>query len=427
MAARIDGASAGTHHYGVTPTPAPDDVLPRPMGTVHIIGAGPVGLFFAALMQSLPQQPVRIYERRPEYTRSRMVTLAPYLVADSIETYQADVLDGPNVAALFSPDELETRLAYRRTVAPDLKALIQAWTVGFASINDIEMTLRRLIEDRGTGTVERIETTATREDILASLGPHDVIVDCSGTRSLFRDALVPGGDAADHPNLMRVRLEYALVVTFLYSEHYECDEYCKYYKNAGNTAYKFIPGVHRTYYDGSISHVTGIITITKDEFDAMPGQFDGSWLREHFPAVAESMDRFMNRVRDDTHGEVVGEEEIVRIPLDVYHARNFTSRPWRRSAEPGPLSTMAAFVLGDSAIGSPYFGSISLGFECAFFLAGHLANRQLPMGEIFDRYEAFMDKQFLRVYMRTTLIKHNKDLLELIDDRFALLSKLHIY
>src|SRR5690349_6550981 len=95
-----------------------DDVLPRPMGTVHVIGAGPVGLFFAALMQSLPGQRVRIYERRPEYTRTRMVTLAPYLVADSIETYQADVLDGPNVAALFSPQELETRLAYRRTVAP---------------------------------------------------------------------------------------------------------------------------------------------------------------------------------------------------------------------------------------------------------------------------------------------------------------------
>jgi 2-polyprenyl-6-methoxyphenol hydroxylase-like FAD-dependent oxidoreductase len=397
------------------------------MGAVHIIGAGPVGLFFAALLQSLAGQQVRIYERRPEYTRTRMVTLAPYLVADSIQTYQADILDGPNVAALFSPEELETRLAYRRTVAPDLKALIQAWTVGFASINDLETTLRGLIEERATGTVERIETTATRDGVLAALGPDDVIVDCSGTRSLFRDALIPGGDAPDQPNLMRVRLEYALVVTFLYSEHYECDEYCKYYKNADNPAYKFIPGVHRTYYDGSISHVTGIITITREEFDSMPGQFTGTWLREHFPAVAESMDRFMDKVRDETHGEVVGEQEIVRIPLDVYHARNFTSRPWRRSAEPGPLSTTAAFVLGDSAIGSPYFGSISLGFECAFFLAGHLAIRMLPMSEIFDRYEAFMDKQFLRVYMRTTLIKHNKDLLAVVDDRFALLSKLHIY
>jgi 2-polyprenyl-6-methoxyphenol hydroxylase-like FAD-dependent oxidoreductase len=397
------------------------------MGAVHIIGAGPVGLFFAALLQSLAGQQVRIYERRPEYTRTRMVTLAPYLVADSIQTYQADILDGPNVAALFSPEELETRLAYRRTVAPDLKALIQAWTVGFASINDLETTLRGLIEERATGTVERIETTATRDGVLAALGPDDVIVDCSGTRSLFRDALIPGGDAPDQPNLMRVRLEYALDVTFLYSEHSECDEYCKYYKNADNPAYKFIPGVHRTYYDGSISHVTGIITITREEFDSMPGQFTGTWLREHFPAVAESMDRFMDKVRDETHGEVVGEQEIVRIPLDVDHARTCTSRPWRRSPEPGPLSTTAAFVLGDSAIGSPYFGSISLGFECAFFLAGHLANRMLPMSEIFDRYEAFMDKQFLRVYMRTTLIKHSKDLRAVVDDRFALLSKLHIY
>ena len=398
------------------------------MGTVHVIGAGPVGLFFAALMQAIDGQRVRIYERRPEYTRTRMVTLAPYLVAESIETYQADVLDGPNVAALFDPQELETRLAYRRTVAPDLKALIQAWTVGFASINDIEATLQRLIEGRNTGTVEQIADTATRESVLEALGPDDVIVDCTGTRSLFRDALVPGGDEPDHPNLMRVRLEYALVVTFLYSEHYECDEYCKYYKNAGNTAYKFIPGVHRTYYDGSISHVTGIITITRDEFDQMPSTFDGTWLREHYPAVAESMDRFMDRVRDETHGEVVGEQEIVRIPLDVYHARNFTSRQWRRSGDPSaPLARTPAFVLGDAAIGSPYFGSISLGFECAFFLAGHLANRMLPMDAIFDRYQDFMDRQFLRVYMRTTTIKHNKDLLELLDDRFALLAKLHVY
>jgi hypothetical protein len=34
---------------------------------------------------------------------------------------------------------------------------------------------------------------------------------------------------------------------------------------------------------------------------------------------------------------------------------------------------------------------------------------------------------WLRVYMRSKLIKHNKDLFECIDDPFALLDKLHIY
>jgi len=38
-----------------------------------------------------------------------------------------------------------------------------------------------------------------------------------------------------------------------------------------------------------------------------------------------------------------------------------------------------------------------------------------------------MYKQWLRVYMRSKMIKHNKDLFENIDDPFRLLELLHIY
>jgi hypothetical protein len=44
-----------------------------------------------------------------------------------------------------------------------------------------------------------------------------------------------------------------------------------------------------------------------------------------------------------------------------------------------------------------------------------------------DRYEQYIFKQWLRVYMRSRLIKHNKDLFETLDDPLALLAKLHIY
>ena len=67
------------------------------------------------------------------------------------------------------------------------------------------------------------------------------------------------------------------------------------------------------------------------------------------------------------------------------------------------------------------------GFECAFFVAGHIGNRNLSVEEMLDRYEAFMYQQWLRVYMRTRMIKHNKDLFECVGDNFALLEKLHIY
>ena len=43
--------------------------------------------------------------------------------------------------------------------------------------------------------------------------------------------------------------------------------------------------------------------------------------------------------------------------------------------------------------------------------------------EMFDRYELYTYKQWLRVYMRSKMIKHNKDLFALVDDPLALLTK----
>jgi hypothetical protein len=61
------------------------------------------------------------------------------------------------------------------------------------------------------------------------------------------------------------------------------------------------------------------------------------------------------------------------------------------------------------------------------FLAGLISQQDLPLKDMLDRYELYAYKQWLRVYMRSKMIKHNKDLFECIDDPFALLDKLHIY
>ena len=59
--------------------------------------------------------------------------------------------------------------------------------------------------------------------------------------------------------------------------------------------------------------------------------------------------------------------------------------------------------------------------------SGHIANRNLSLPVVFDRYELFTYQQWLRVYMRSQMIKHNKDLLECVDDTEGLLAKLHVY
>ena len=63
------------------------------------------------------------------------------------------------------------------------------------------------------------------------------------------------------------------------------------------------------------------------------------------------------------------------------------------------------------------------------FGTGRGTSLRAPWDEekVLDRYELFVYKQWLRVYMRSKMIKHNKDLFESIDDTPALLEKLHIY
>ena len=139
------------------------------------------------------------------------------------------------------------------------------------------------------------------------------------------------------------------------------------------------------------------------------------------------MDRFIDKIRQETNGEVMA-TCVVRIPLALYRARNATGRRWR-TAQPSdhPFVRSPVFLVGDSAIGSPYFQLISLGFECAMYLAGLMGRRDLPVGDLLERYELLMYKQWLRVYMRSKMIKHNKDLFELLDDPMGLLGRLHIY
>jgi 2-polyprenyl-6-methoxyphenol hydroxylase-like FAD-dependent oxidoreductase len=396
---------------------------------VHVVGAGPVGLLLTALLQSVEGFSVSLYEKRHAYTRTRMVQLAPYLVADSVETYRTDSIDGDSIEAIFEPRELDEGLAFRQSIPSDLMALLRDWAMGFCPLNDIERSLSDLIDARVSNAVQRTEAVVTAEDAIAMLEPGNILIDCTGSRSLLRDHLTTrSGDVDGGANTLKVRLEYALVITFLYGQPYDCNEYCKYYKNIENAHYKFIPMVHRTHYDGSVSHVSGIVNITAEEFEAMPSRFDGEWLRSNSPGVAESMDRFIDKIKLETHGEVLGDLEIVRIPLDLYRARSATSRQWLAAGPSDhPFATSPVFLAGDSAIGSPYFQSISLGFECAMYLAGLIAHRDLPLRDMLDRYELYSYKQWLRVYMRSKMIKHNKDLFESLDDPLALLDKLHIY
>ena len=175
-------------------------------GRIHVLGAGPVGLMLTALLQTMDGYSVHLYEKRREYTRTRMVRLAPYLVADSAESYARDHIDGETVAAVFDPQELDGRLEFRRSIAPDLMALLREWSQGFCPLNSIERALSGLIDERPAGTVERQTGVVTVDDAMAMLDPGDILVDCTGCASILRNRMVPGGTGAeDDANTLNIR------------------------------------------------------------------------------------------------------------------------------------------------------------------------------------------------------------------------------
>lgn len=155
------------------------ETLP-PAFRVHVLGGGPVGLALAALLQSSDRFSVQLYEKRRDYTRTRMVQLAQYLVADSIASYSADYIDGESVGAIFEPGELEEFLAFRQSIPSDLMGLLRGWSLGFVPLNDIERFLSDLIDAREAHRVQRTAGVVTADDMMARLQPGDVLIDCTG-------------------------------------------------------------------------------------------------------------------------------------------------------------------------------------------------------------------------------------------------------
>ena len=161
-------------------------------------------------------------------------------------------------------------------------ALLRGWALGFCALNSIERSRQR--SDRRARVERRASALRGRGfgggrdgDARAGRRP-DRLHRQQVAASRSPDTQLRRG-RTEGANTLKIRLEYALVITFLYGQKYDCNEYCKYYKNIENAQYKFIPMVQRTHYDGSVSHVSGIVNITAEDYESMPSRFDGEWLR----------------------------------------------------------------------------------------------------------------------------------------------------
>ena len=78
------------------------------------------------------------------------------------------------------------------------------------------------------------------------LEPGDILVDCTGTQLAAARPLVPGVDPTPRRGTRAVPPRVRPGRHVPYGRPYECNEYCKYYKNLENPATSSSRSVQRT-------------------------------------------------------------------------------------------------------------------------------------------------------------------------------------
>lgn len=115
--------------------------------------------------------------------------------------------------------------------------------------------------------------------------------------------------------------------------------------------------------------------------------------------------------------------EFVALPLHAYRAKRTIHINYNNLNQHWVL-------MGDAALGGPYFQSISAGYEAAIYFAYIFKEMgRNNVEQMLTKYEDYMERLWLAIQIRSKEIHRNKEILEAIcaDDHDSILDKMKIY
>ncbi|UJR32418.1 hypothetical protein I4U23_019880 [Adineta vaga] len=388
----------------------PTKIMKSGISRVLIMGAGPTGLLMGCLMRD-QGIPVTILEKREEMTRTRCVKLLGGILS-------TDELAGG--IHLFTENQIEERQKAIESIESKLFTKLTSWLELCTPLQTIQQSLKEYFTSSGGQISVGAQYDMSKN--LESLRHYSdtLIVDCTGYHSVLRNHIQPD-------NLLLRFVEYVLICTFTFDDRYECNELCKFYKNRNTRKFRVIPAIDDTYRTGKRQTlVTCLITIDDTIFRQMPKResLTYNYLKKHHCDIYDDLNIFLNNLSSEqTHKIHFDTMEFIALPLQVYRAKKMT-----HSFENQELNQHWV-LLGDAAMGGPYFQSISMGYEAAIYLAYLLKHTQNDMEQMMSKYECYMEKLWLALQIRSKEIQRNKQILQYLcaNDRNAILEKIKVY
>lgn len=357
---------------------------------------------------------VTIFEKREKNTRKRRVKLSGRIL--NVHITDDEII-------FFSENQMKEREKAILSAKCELFTKTVGWLEMATPIKTIQEELRQYFTSSG-GTIHCGEQYDISKNINLLQNYRDaLVIDCTGYHSFLRDQIQPD-------NRITQFAEYVIVWDFKICAHFECNEMCKYYNNLNTKNYKVIPSVLDTYIDEETTNrttqVTCLVTINKEVFDQISQQkpltFD--YINENFPEICGDMNTFLEDFSgDDIKKFPVDAMEFLALPLHVYRAKKTT-----HIAKENILN-QTWVLMGDAALGGPYFQSISFGFEAAIYFAYIFQRMEGNVERMLMKYEDYMEKLWFTIQVRSKDIQRNKEILKALcaKDIDAILNTLKIY
>ncbi|CAF1051628.1 unnamed protein product [Rotaria sordida] len=377
---------------------------------VLIIGGGPVGLLLGCLLRDQDVN-VTMVEKRSETTRTRRVKLSGQILLSNVIT---------NGIHLFSEKQMEERQKAIDSMKLELSGTITSWLEVCTSIQTIQETLKKYYISSG-GTI----LVGDQYDFSKNLGSlqyysNTFIIDCTGYHSVLSNHIQPN-------NRISLLVEYVLICSFIFDDRYECNELCKYYKNRRTQKYRVIPSIDDTYImKERQTYVTGLITIDENLFQQMceikPLTYN--YLKEYQHEIYNDLDKFLDNLSDENTSKVRYDTmELIVLPLQAYCAKKLTHSVYDNNLNQHWI------LMGDAAMGGPYFQSISVGFESAIYFAYIFQHMQGNVQQMLTKYDNYVEKLWLKLQIHSKNIQHNKQILQALcaHDQHAVLNIITIY
>jgi 2-polyprenyl-6-methoxyphenol hydroxylase-like FAD-dependent oxidoreductase len=354
---------------------------------------------------------VTIIEKRPEITRKRRIKLSGQLLLSSMISDEI---------CLFSESQIEERQKAIESMKLELFTMTTSWLELCTPIQTIQEVLKNYYTSSGGEIFAGDQYDFSKNLDSLQYYRNTFIIDCTGYHSVLRDHIQPN-------NRIGRLVEYVLICTFIFDDRYECNELCKYYKNKNTKKFRVIPSIDDTYMMGERqTNVTCLITIDKNIFEQLSTMrsLTYGYLEEHQREIYDDLNIFLNNL---TAGDIskirFDTMEFIALPLNIYRAKKLT-----HSLNDNNLN-QHWILMGDAAMGGPYFQSISMGYEAAIYFAYLFKHMGGNIQQMLTKYEDYMERLWLKLQIHSKEIQKNKLILQAMcaDDQNAVLNTIKIY